>query len=255
MLRPLIGTGLIVVATGLGPAAWAADNAGEARAAVKAMAEFLAAQPALAVDFDSSIEIVTPDLEKFQFNSTGRLAVVRPDRIRLERRGGFADVAASFDGKTLTILDKDNNRYAEVDVAGTLDALMDRMPAEHGMAIPASDLLRSEPQSELMNSVTAAVHVGGAVIGGVDTEYYAFRTPTVDWQVWVADGDQPVPMKFVVTTKTVAQAPQYTIQFRDWTFGDAAGARVTDLDIGDATKVDLIDLANLDELPTEGEAQ
>ncbi len=255
MLRPLIRTGLILLATSAAPAAWADDNADDARAAVKAMAAFLAAQPALAVDFDSAIEIITPDLQKLQFNSTGHLAVVRPDRIRLERRGGFADVAAFFDGKVLTILDKDNNRYAEVDLAGTLDELMDRMPAEHGIGIPGSDLLRSASQAELVDSVTKASHIGGAVIGGVDTEYYAFRTPSVDWQVWIADGEQPVPMKFVVTTKHIAQAPQYAIQFRDWTFGDAAAAMASTLALGDAAKVDLLDLANLDELPAEGEAQ
>jgi hypothetical protein len=61
-------------------------------------------------------------------------------------------------------------------------------------------------------------------------------------------------MKFIVTTKHIAQAPQYAIQFRNWQFGDAVDAGQT-IALGDATKVDLGALTDIDELPAEGDGQ
>lgn len=239
---------------GLATGASAQDSDATARAAVKAMTDFLAAQPALAVEFDTSLEAVTPDFEKIQFNSTGHVEVVRPDRIHMQRRGGFADVEASFDGKTLTVIDKDRNHYAVIDVAGTVDQLFNRLPAERGVGMPAIDLIRDGGHDSLMGGVVLASHIGDAVVGGVDSQYYAFRTDNIDWQVWIADGDQPVPMKFVVTTKHLAQAPQYTIQFRNWQFGDAVDASDA-IALGDAEKVDFTVLTAIDELPAEGDGE
>lgn len=253
-LRALVPCLAVVAGIAIAPAARAQDTGETARTAVKAMTDFLAAQPALSVDFDTSLEVLTPDFEKIQFNSSGSVSLVRPDRLHLKRRGGFADIEATFDGKVLTVLDKDSNRYAVVDIAATIDQLLERLPAEQGVGMPAVDLIRAGGYPSLMDSVVSGSHIGDAVIGGVDTLYYAFRTDTVDWQVWIADGDKPVPMKFIVTTKHIAQAPQYAIQFRNWQFGDAVDASQT-IALGDATKVDLGALTDIDELPAEGDGQ
>ncbi len=246
----------LAAAAGLGLAtgAMAQDSDATARAAVKAMTDFLSAQQAFAVEFDTSLEAVTPDFEKIQFNSSGHVEVVRPDRIHMARRGGFADVEATFDGQALTVLDKDRNRYAVVPMGGTVDELFDRLPAERGVGMPAIDLIREGGHDALMGGVVLASHIGDAVVGGVDSQYYAFRTDNIDWQVWIANGDQPVPMKFVVTTKHIAQAPQYTIQFRNWQFGDAVDAG-DEIALGDAEKVDFTVLSDIDELPAEGDGQ
>jgi len=252
--RALLPCLAVIFGLGLVPGAMAQDQDADARAAVKAMTDFLAAQPALSVAFDSSIEVLTPDFEKIQFNSSGDVSLVRPGNLHMHRRGGFADIEATFDGKVLTVLDKDSNRYAVVDIPATIDQLLERLPAEEGVGMPAIDLIRSGGYPSLMGSVVSASHIGDAVIGGVDTQYYAFRTDTVDWQVWIADGDQPVPMKFLVTTKHIAQAPQYAIQFRNWQFGDAVDASQA-IALGDATKVDLSALTDIDEVPAEGDGE
>ena len=51
----------------------------------------------------------------------------RPDKARVTRHGGFADIEAVFDGKTLTLLGKNTNLYAQVDVPGTIDHLVDEL--------------------------------------------------------------------------------------------------------------------------------
>jgi hypothetical protein len=43
-----------------------------------------------------------------------------------------------------------------------------------------------------------------------------FRTPEVDWQIWIEMGASPIPRKYVITSKTVSGAPQYTLRIKDW---------------------------------------
>jgi len=35
-------------------------------------------------------------------------------------------------------------------------------------------------------------------------------------QLWVKAGDEPLPMKYVITAKWQTGAPQYEIRLRDW---------------------------------------
>src|SRR5258705_13859769 len=55
---------------------------------LKAMADYLAGQKSLSAKFDSDIEVVTPELQKIQFTSSGELQMNRPDKLRIRRTGG-----------------------------------------------------------------------------------------------------------------------------------------------------------------------
>jgi hypothetical protein len=54
------------------------------------------------------------------------------------------------------------------------------------------------------------------MIGGVKCDHLAFRGPEVDWQVWIGDGDQPLPRKYVVTTRDLAGGPEFTAVMTNW---------------------------------------
>jgi len=55
-----------------------------------------------------------------------------------------------------------------------------------------------------------------AVVDGVECEHLAFRGVDTDWQIWIETGARPVPRKYVITSKTLAGAPQYTLRIKDW---------------------------------------
>src|SRR5678816_4131817 len=105
------------------PAARADESA--AKALFKAMSDYLAAQSAISFDFDSNLEIVTTQEQKIGLASSGTLTLNRPDKIRMTRTGGFADVEVVFDGKSLTLLGKNDKVYIQEAVAGTIDDLVD----------------------------------------------------------------------------------------------------------------------------------
>jgi hypothetical protein len=227
-------------------------RADDAAKVLKAMSDYTAAQKSISATFDSDIEIVTPELEKVQFASSGKLQLTRPDKLRVSRTGGYADVQLVYDGKTVSIYGNNAKAYAQADLAGTIDQLVDLIQAKAGAVMPGTDLLLSNAYDELMSGVVLARHIGQGVIDGVECEHLAFRGVDTDWQIWIESGARPAPRKYVITSKTVAGAPQYTLRIKDWKT-DAitdADAFVFKPPVG-ATKADLDSgvMAEFDELP------
>jgi len=231
------------------PTATRADEAA-AKSLLKAMSDYLAGQKAISFSYDSNLEIVTKDKQKLALASSGTVALDRPDKARVTRHGGFADIEAVFDGKMLTLLGKNTNLYAQVDAPGTVDHLVDELRDKYHRPVPGADLLLSNVYEQLMAPVTDVKDLGSGVIGGVECDHLAFRTEEVDWQIWIAQGARPYPCSYVITSKLVADGQQYSIQVRDWKTGN----EVTLDDFGfknamNAKKIELGDIPDADELP------
>jgi hypothetical protein len=203
-----------------------AAHAGEADAKrlLKAMSDYLAAQKAIAFDFDSSLEIVSTQQQKITLAASGSVILNRPDKLHVTRRGGFANMEMSFDGKTVTLLGKNSNLYAQVDAAGSVDQLVDVLRDKYHRPVPGADLLMADPYKELMPEVTDIKDLGSGVIRGVECDHLAFRTHEVDWQIWIAQGSTPYPCRYVITSTKVAGAPEYSLDIRDWKTGAQVAA-------------------------------
>ena len=234
----------------LGPPSGAKADAAAAKSLLKAMSDYLAAQKTTSYSYDSNLEIVTKDQQRLALASSGNVILNRPDKIRVTRTGGFADVEAIFDGKTLTLLGKNANSYGQVDIPGTIDHLVDELRGKYKRPVPGADLLLSNFYDELMPLVVDAKDLGSGVIGGVECDHLAFRTKEVDWQIWIAQGSKPYPCRYVITSKRIAGGPQYSIQIRDWKSGiEVASDDFSFKNATNAKKLDLKDLPDTDELP------
>jgi len=126
-----------------------ADEA-QAKSLVKAMSDYLGAQKAISFDFDTNLEIVSPQQQKIGLASSGALVLNRPDKLRVTRMGGFANAEMVFDGKTVTLLGKNANLYAQIEAPGTIDQLVDVLRDKYHRPVPGADLLMSDPYNELM---------------------------------------------------------------------------------------------------------
>jgi hypothetical protein len=155
-----------------------------------------------------------------------------------------------FDGKKLTLLDKHPNLYTQLDVPGTIDHLIDELRDTYQRPLPAADLLLSNPYDALMLDVVDVKDLGSGVVGGVECDFFAFRTDEVDFQIWIAHGKRPYPCRYVITSKRIGGGPQYTVQTRDWkTGGEVAATDVSFKNTTKAEKVELKDLNGIDGLP------
>jgi len=226
-----------------------ADEA-DAKRLLKSMSDYMAAQKVLSFKYDAALEVVTHDEQKLALVSSGAVTLNRPDKIRAMRAAGFADVETFFDGNTLTLLGKNRNIYAQIDVPGTIDHLIDELRSKYDRHLPAANLLLSDSYDALMEDVTDIKDLGSGVVGGVECDYLAFRKKEIDWQIWIAQGERPYPCRYSITTKDLAGHPQYTIQIRDWKTGDeVAGTDFSFKNTTDAKRVELENLEGTGDLP------
>jgi hypothetical protein len=210
---------LAVAIAGTASISVARANEANAKSLLMAMCDYLGAQKAVSFDYDSNLELVTTQQEKVGLASSGTLTLNRPDKVRVTRMGGFANVEMVFDGKTLTLLGKNANLYAQVEAPGTIDQLVDVLRDKYHRPVQAADLLMSDPYKELMPEVKEAKDLGSGVIHGVECDHLAFQAEDVDWQIWIAQGARPYPCRYVITSKTVKREPQYTLDIWAWKTG------------------------------------
>jgi hypothetical protein len=221
-----------------------------ARSQLKAMSDYMAAQKAFSFDYDTYLEVVSKENQKLGLASSGTMTVNRPDKIRATRMGGFANVEFVFDGKTVTMLGKSANAYAQAAAPGTIDQLVDVMRDKYHRPVPGADLLMSNLHDQLMPEVVDAKDLGSGVIDGVECDHLAFRAKDVDWQIWIAQGGRPYPCRYVITSTKVSGAPQYTMDVRSWKTGtEVASAPFTFEAPANARKLNPGELKDFDELP------
>jgi hypothetical protein len=226
-----------------------ADEA-DAKRLLKAMSDYMAAQEVVSFDYDTTLEVITSDLQKLALASSGQITMHGPDKLKATRQGGFANVDFYFDGKTLTTFGKDANLYAEMPLPGTIDDTILALREKLGRPIPGADLLESDVYATLMDSVVDLKDLGSGVIGGMECDHLAARTNDVDWQIWIAHGDKPYPCRYSLTSKMVAGAPQYSVDISNWKTGaDVAAVEYTFTPPAGAEKVSVEDLPDMDELP------
>ncbi len=84
------------------------------------------------------------------------------------------------------------------------------------MRLPLAMLLVSRFPTEIENRTQALEYVEKTTINGVPTHHLAGQTETVDYQVWIAEGAQPLPQRVVLTYKNAEGQPQFSAQFADW---------------------------------------
>ncbi|MEJ8810535.1 DUF2092 domain-containing protein [Variovorax ureilyticus] len=208
---------IVVMALGAQPAgAQSSDIDPHATQLLRRMTEYLAGLKHFSVDSDSTLEVVLTTGQKLQFDTAATATIRRPDRLRAERRGEVVDQVFYYDGASLTLFNLANRRYATVPAPATLDAALDFARDRLDIVAPASDLLATNAFERLTQDLVGAMVVGTSVIGGASTTHLAFRSPEVDFQVWVQDGDRPLPRKYVITTRRVEGMPQFAVTLNRW---------------------------------------
>jgi len=249
-LKKWVGVVALVMAAGAAiiPAARADEAA--AKALFKAMSDYLAAQKAIAFDYDSNLEVVTTQDQKIGLASSGTVTLNRPDKLHMTRTGGFAEVEFVFDGKTMTLLGKNAKGYIQEEAPGTIDNLVDVLRNKFNRPVPAADLLLSDVYGQIFSLATDTKDLGSGVIRGVECDHLAIRTAEVDLQIWIAQGSRPYPCRYVITSPKVAGSPQYTIDVRTWKTGTEVAADNFSVQLpADAKKMTANDLPDIDELP------
>jgi hypothetical protein len=121
-----------------------------------------------------------------------------------------------YDGKTMSLYCAANHTYGTVPARPTLDATIDAARTRFQIEAPGADLLFSHPYEILTEQVTGGQLIGRETIDGVAANHLAFVGEDIDWQVWIQDGPQPLPLRFVITTKTMKEQPEFSVRLSHW---------------------------------------
>jgi hypothetical protein len=194
-----------------------AAKAPDGRAVLMRMADYLAKSPAWSVTVQTAYDAVQPDGFKVEWNGTRTVTVKRPNMLRVESvRSDGARSLVLFDGKTITSFDETAKVYAQKEHPGTLDTAVVFFVRDLGMRLPLAVMLTDRLPDELQQRVKAVKYVEKTTTMGAPADHIAAKTPTVDFQVWVAQGDRPLPVRVVLTYKNTRGEPQFMAQFSDW---------------------------------------
>ncbi|MBY4679147.1 DUF2092 domain-containing protein [Marinobacterium arenosum] len=128
-----------------GPAFGQQEAATSADHILKTMSAYLGGLESFSVNADIDLEIITHEGQKLQFSSYAEALLKRPDKLHIERKGLIGEVQLSYDGKRLTLYQKDHNIYAQLEQPGTVDDAIRAFELETGITAPGADLLFSNP--------------------------------------------------------------------------------------------------------------
>jgi hypothetical protein len=189
----------------------------QAMSILKRMADYLSQAQRLSVTADIGFGVVQDSGKKIEFGETRKIVVRRPDHARIDitKRDG-AISGFIFDGKEITFFNTRENVYATAAKPGTLDEAIDYFINDLDMRFPLAELLSSQLAETLPKKVRAAYYLGQESIAGVPCDHLALRGDQADLQLWIAQGEQPLPRRLVITYKHAEGQPQFWAQFSEW---------------------------------------
>jgi hypothetical protein len=188
---------------------------------LKRMTEFLDGLPQFSVRSQNIIEDLHASGHRVDRDVSGSVIIKRPDKMRFERTGGL-NQRFFYDGKTITLYNPPENVYATKAAPDTIERMIDLARESVGIVLPAADLAYRNSFPLLVKDLTVAAVVGKAIVGGVTCDQLLFSRPGVDFQVWVSEGKEPWPRKYVVTESAAPVQLSITTFFSDWNTAPAA---------------------------------
>lgn len=189
----------------------------EAKAIMLRMANYLAQAPKFTVNMSDNYDTLQATGQKIEFGEKRKIVVSRPNglRVEIEESNGEKHVF-TYDGKDMTVFNPSQNVYAQTAKAGGIDEAVIYLLKDLHMRLPLAALLISRFPTEIETRTLSLDYVEKTAIHGVPTHHLAGSTDTVDYQVWIAEGAQPLPQRIVMTYKNTEGQPQFRAQFTDW---------------------------------------
>jgi hypothetical protein len=194
------------------------SSAPQAMPILKTMSNFLGAAERFSVTIHDGYDVVQESGQKIEFGELRDVTVRRPDQLRIEvQRSDGQKGSVIFDGKDITVYTADNNIYATTRRQGTLDQAIKYALDDLKIRVPLALMLLSTLPTELDKLGVSADYVETTTITDVPCDHIAARTAGgVDFQVWVAQGNEPLPRRIVITYKTEAGQPQFWADLSKW---------------------------------------
>ena len=185
---------------------------------LRAMGSYLGNAPGFSFRVDEVAGQVLESGAKVQNEVSNRVAVRRPDRFRANSDGDYGAQRIWYDGRSLVVMDYDRMQYQRAEAPQTIDLALDYAATELGLVAPLADLIYSDSYKVLSEHVESGEYLGLHKVRGRDAHHLLFRQQNIDWQIWIAEGWAPLPLKVVIDYKAEPGRPQFIAWISDWDF-------------------------------------
>jgi hypothetical protein len=183
---------------------------------LRQMGAYLDTLEAFTLHTENSLDTVLDSSQMLQLGRAVDVFVRRPDRLRANIMGDVFDQELYYDGKSITLFGKKVGLYATMEAPSNIEEAMDHAIESFGLVAPLAELIYRNAYDVLTEDVKSGFYAGASTVLGVECHHLAFRGGETDWQIWIENSDKPLPRKFVITSKWVAGAPQFTALLTQW---------------------------------------
>jgi hypothetical protein len=258
---------LAVMLPGFGPLAAAepaqsaevAEQHAKAKKIVLNMAQFMAKLPSFSVTIRSSYDAIQADGQSIEFGDSRHILIQRPNHMRVGRvRSDGEQGLMYFDGKQITVFNQHDNAYSQQALTGSVDDALVYLVKDLQVAFPLARLLHTGFPQMVEQRFSEVRHVEESVLFDMVTDHVAIRTPQVDVQMWIAQGDKPLLQRIIIVYKNAPGQPQFRAYLSDWAIAPPLAADAFSFSPPPAAeKIPLVLLVPRRELPdgSEGDLQ
>ncbi len=199
-----------------GASAQAADTTTLDTAATGAlgrMGAYLRTLKAFQVVANVTTDEVLVDGQRIQLSSRVDMVAHAPNKLRAETTSDRKQRTFFYDGTTFSLWARRSNYYASVAAPPTTGELLTVLEDKYGLDFPLIDLFRWGKSRSDITDLTSALDIGPSQVEGVTCQQYAFRQAGLDWQIWIQQGEYPLPRKLILTTLTDEARPQSSVVY------------------------------------------
>ncbi len=222
------GSGIAVAEEQAAPAEAALNDAEERMIALEAlnnMGSYLRSLESFKVQAVTSTDEVLENGQKIQFDKSVEIQAKKPAGLRADVTSPYGERSFYYDGKTFTLHTPENKFYATIPVSGTNGEFIEAVQSKTGANLPLADLFYWGADEGAGDDIESAIIVGYGNVNGVKCEHYAFRQKEVDWQICIQQGETPLPLKLVITSKNEEEQPQH-VSVMKWDTAATPDAKV-----------------------------
>lgn len=181
------------------------------------MARTLAEAKQFSVTLRSSYDAPQENGQMIEFGALREIQVKRPDNLRvdLEQSDGDQRILV-FDGKQILVHNVTENVFAEAEKVGSVDDAIKYLVGVLKTPLPLARMFLTSFSAKLEQLVEEIDYVELNMLTDVPTDHLTVRTRDVNFQIWIAQGKEPLPRRIVITYKNSKGEPQFRADFSNW---------------------------------------
>lgn len=233
---------LMACALFISPPTYAGDTPerdSKALTALEQMGTYLRGLRYFRISASSETDQILEDGENIEFHHQTELQAVQPDKLQVSVEAQGSQRSFFYNGKTFTLYDSRTGYFARDEAPASIDELVDQLQDRYGIELPLTDLFRWDATTAQDVGITGALFIGNEVMAGQTCTHYAYRQPDIDWQLWIRQGDKPLPCRIVISRRDANPQPRHSVSFhwdlskpsatKTFEFDPPAGARAVPL--------------------------